>query len=115
MADEAHRSVAEDAHELAHSAHNHPGAGFYVLIAVILTIITAVEVAVFYIPALKNLLGLILIVLSAAKFIMVVMFYMHLKFDSRIFTMVFLAPLVLAILVIISLILLFKVIPEYNP
>ena len=95
--------------------HKHPGAGFYVVIGVILTIITAVEVAIFYIPALAGVLIPSLLVLSAAKFIIVAMFYMHLKFDHKVLTSVFVAPLTLAIAVVISLIILFKVLPQYLP
>ncbi|MBI4409610.1 MAG: cytochrome C oxidase subunit IV family protein [Gemmatimonadetes bacterium] len=90
----------------------HPGAGTYVMIAVILTVITAAEVAVFYIPALAVALVPILLTLSAGKFTLVVMFYMHLRFDSRIFTGVFVAPLLLALAVILSLIVLFKALPQ---
>ncbi|HEX7117735.1 MAG TPA: cytochrome C oxidase subunit IV family protein [Longimicrobiales bacterium] len=103
------RSGAE--HPLAHEEHAHPGAKTYVMIAAILTIITAAEVAVFYVPALEAALAYILVSLSAAKFILVVMFYMHLKFDSKVFSWVFVAPLTLAILMVISLILLFRVLP----
>lgn len=95
--------------------HGHPGARTYILIAAILTIITAAEVAVFYVPALASVLVPILLTLSAGKFILVIMFYMHLKFDSRIFTGVFVVPLVLAMLVVISLFLLFKVVPNVDP
>jgi cytochrome c oxidase subunit 4 len=51
--------------------------------------------------------------LSALKFLIVVLFYMHLKFDSRVFGRVFFAPLFLAMLVILGMIILFKVLPRY--
>lgn len=95
----------------AHGEHSHPGAKQYLVIAAILTIITALEVAVFYIPALASALLYILLVLSAGKFALVVMYYMHLKHDSRIFSGVFFAPMALAVGVVIALIILFKVIP----
>lgn len=101
-------------HEIAHDVHTHPGAWTYVTIGAILTIITAVEVAVFYIQALHPVMVPLLLTLSAAKFILVVMFYMHLKFDSRVFAGVFVAPLLLATTVVISLIILFKVLPYYT-
>jgi cytochrome c oxidase subunit 4 len=100
--------------EIEHGAHGHPGWKTYTLVAVVLAIITAAEVAVFYIPALQPALVPILLALSAGKFALVVMFYMHLKFDSRIFSGVFLAPFSLALVVIIGLILLFKVLPLYR-
>jgi len=89
----------------------HPGYGTYLAIAAVLTIITAVEVAIFYIPALGSVLVPLLLTLSAGKFALVVMFYMHLKHDSSVFTSVFVAPLSLAVLVIVALILIFKVVP----
>ncbi|MFS8636474.1 MAG: cytochrome C oxidase subunit IV family protein [Gemmatimonadota bacterium] len=99
------------AHELAHQEHGHPGTRTYIMVAVVLTIITAAEVAVAYMPALRPVLAYILIALSAAKFSLVVMYYMHLKFDSRIFSGVFLAPFSLALVVVVALVILFKLIP----
>ncbi|HEX7090918.1 MAG TPA: cytochrome C oxidase subunit IV family protein [Longimicrobiales bacterium] len=94
--------------------HAHPGWKTYALVAAVLTIITAAEVAVFYIPALEAALVPILLTLSASKFMLVAMFYMHLRFDSRIFSGVFLAPLSLAVVVVVGLFLLFKVLPLYR-
>ena len=109
---ESHLGQAQE--PMAGHEHAHPGAKFYVIIGVILTVITAVEVAIFYIEALSAILVPALLILSLAKFVMVVGFYMHLKFDSRVFSWVFVAPLSLAVLVVISLILLFKVLPTYD-
>jgi cytochrome c oxidase subunit 4 len=101
-----------------HEGERHAGhatVGTYVLIGIILTVITAVEVAIFYIPALERVLVPVLLVLSAAKFITVVLFYMHLKYDHPIFRRVFFGPLLLAILfVIVGLILLFKWVPRFD-
>lgn len=94
-------------------SHDHPGYMTYVVIAVILTVITALEVGVFYIPALAGVLVPLLVTLSAGKFILVVMFYMHLKQDSKVFTGVFVAPLILAMFLVIALVILFKVLPAY--
>ena len=47
--------------------------------------------------------------LSAAKFVLVVMFYMHLKYDSKMFTGVFIFPMALAALVIGGLTILYHV------
>lgn len=91
--------------------HGHPTWRTYVVIGFILCVITGVEVAIFYVEALANLLVPMLLVLSALKFVIVVLFYMHLKFDSKIFGRVFFAPLFLAALVVIGMIMLFKVLP----
>ncbi|MBI4538620.1 MAG: cytochrome C oxidase subunit IV family protein [Gemmatimonadetes bacterium] len=99
---------------VAHGERAHPRWQTYFLVAAVLAIITAAEVAVFYIEILRPALVPILLVLSGGKFALVVMFYMHLKFDSRIFTGVFVAPLLLAVLfVIIGLIVFFRVLPEH--
>ena len=76
----------------AHHA-GHPNWKAYVIIGAALTIITAIEVAIFYIPQLASVLVPTLLILSAGKFVTVVLFYMHLKFDSPIFSRVFFAPL----------------------
>lgn len=97
-----------DEHPGAHAPeHAHPGAREYLAIATILTVITAVEVAVFYIPAMKSGLVPVLLTLSALKFALVAMFYMHLKFDHRLFSWLFVTPMIVAALVIIALLKLF--------
>jgi hypothetical protein len=88
----------------------HPGARQYLGIALILLIITIFEVAIFYIPGMKVILVPSLLVLSAAKFALVAMFYMHLKFDHPMFSWLFVLPLLLAAAVILALMLLFGVI-----
>lgn len=74
----------------------HPDDMEYFKIFITLAVITTVEVALFYIDMERGVLIPSLIVLSAAKFIMVVSWFMHLKFDSRLFTTAFVAGLALA-------------------
>ena len=87
--------------------HAHPTVGQYLAIAAVLTMLTVVEVAIFYIPAFKPVLVPALLSLSAVKFALVVMFYMHLKADHKLFSFVFTGPLLLAMCVIIALLFLF--------
>jgi cytochrome c oxidase subunit 4 len=107
---------AHGGHGPAHSAeeHSHPGARRYLEIAFILAIITAIEVAIFYTPAVRPLLVPILLILSALKFALVVLFYMHLKFDHRLFSGFFVAPLTLAAAVMISLLFLFQALGRHG-
>ena len=105
-----HGAAEADGHAAEHE-HDHPGAMTYLVIAAILTVITALEVAIFYIPALESVIVPLLLVLSAGKFVLVVMFYMHLKMDSNIFSWVFLAPMALAVFLVVALIMLFRVLP----
>lgn len=87
--------------------HGHPSPLRYVQIAVILCIITCVEVGVYYIPTLTGALIPILLALSAVKFSLVVMWYMHLRFDHSIFSAIFVGGLLLAGSVLIALLFLF--------
>ena len=98
----------------AHGQGGHASVGFYWTIAGILGVITAIEVAIFYIDALEPALAPILLTLSAVKFAMVVMFFMHLKFDSRVFTIVFLTGLSIGTFVVIALILLYQFLPRFE-
>jgi len=85
----------------------HATTGTYLRVAAVLVIVTLIEVGVFYVPAFQGILVPVLLVLSALKFALVVMFYMHLKFDNRFFTFLFGGPLLLALGVMIGLLLLF--------
>ena len=96
-----------DEHPVAQAEHAHPGAKEYLGIAVVLTVITAVEVAVFYIPAMHPALVPTLLVLSAVKFALVAMFYMHLKFDHRLFSWLFVVPMIVMSLIVLALLRLF--------
>ena len=97
-------------HADAHGEGGHASVGFYWMIGGILAVLTALEVAAYYME-LGSLEVPLLIGLSIAKFVLVVMFFMHLKFDSRIFTGVFMAGMVLAVFMVGALILLYHVVP----
>jgi cytochrome c oxidase subunit 4 len=87
--------------------HAHPGARQYIGIAVVLFIITVAEVWIFYVPSMKPVLAPVLLTLSALKFALVAMFYMHLKFDHRLFSWLFVVPMMIAAGVVIALLKLF--------
>ena len=110
-----HDAHAPQGGEHAHPVeHAHPGAKEYTGIAVVLTVITAVEVAVFYIPSMKAMMVPILLVLSALKFALVAMFYMHLKFDHRLYSWVFVVPMCFATAIILALLALFTYSPVHR-
>ena len=81
--------------------HDHPGDGIYIRIAIILGAITAAEVATFYVNVGKAMVPA-LIVMMIAKFSIVAAYFMHLKFDSTLFTRVFVSGIVLAVGVYIA-------------
>ncbi|MCG8469438.1 MAG: cytochrome C oxidase subunit IV family protein [Gemmatimonadetes bacterium] len=91
----------------AHTGEPHASNRFYVAIAVILAIFTALEVMVFYVEALRPFLFWILMILMVVKFALVVMFFMHLKFDRPLLTGVFSVGLFIATFVIVALMALF--------
>jgi len=68
----------------------------YIVVALILAVITAAEVSVSYLDIGPVFLPALLIMM-AAKFITVVSYFMHLKFDNKIFTYVFYFGLLLAL------------------
>jgi cytochrome c oxidase subunit IV len=90
--------------------HAHPGPRQYVLIAVVLVILTAVEVATSYLEGNvnSNLLIVALGIMAAVKFFLVVAWYMHMKQDSHVFRRLFLTGLILASVVYGILLLFFS-------
>ena len=102
------------AHETEHTI-NHPTFKQYLLIAIILFAITIVEFLLIWGRAgIVDHLGAskipLLIGLSAVKFAIVIMFYMHLKFDNKLFSTVFVGGLALAFMVGLALLGLFTAI-----
>ena len=96
--------------EISADAHSgHPTAGQYFRMAVILCVITAIDVVIVYLEFLGHWMIPILFVLSAGKFALVAMYYMHLKFDHKLFTYMFVSGFILAAFVIGFLLILFGV------
>jgi cytochrome c oxidase subunit IV len=89
--------------------HAHPTWSTYWKVALILTVITVGEVWAYYLPAFVSSRGFVptLLSLSALKFVIVVMFYMHLKYDHKIFRALFTGPLLIAATILIALLFLF--------
>lgn len=89
--------------------HAHPTWSTYWKVALILTIITAVEVSAYYIPAWEESRIYVpsMLIMSGAKFVIVVLFYMHLKYDHRLFRALFSGPLIIAAITIVTLMFLF--------
>ncbi|MFM8971707.1 MAG: cytochrome C oxidase subunit IV family protein [Actinomycetota bacterium] len=71
--------------------HTHPGPRQYVMIAVVLLILTGLEVAVSYFDGEvnSNILITLLVILAAAKFFLVCAWYMHMKQDKPFFRRIF--------------------------
>jgi len=103
--------VTASAHEPAH-----PTASLYFKVGLVLFVLTALEVGLYEItygnhagalaPTIKPFFVPLLLLLSAAKFALVAMFYMHLKQDSKLFSGVFVFPLIIATFIVLALIVL---------
>ena len=94
----------------ADHTHEHPTWKQYRWVALWLTLITAAEVWAYYIPAFvaSKAFVPVLLIMSAVKFTVVVMFYMHLKYDHKIFRVLFTGPLAIAGVTLIALMFLFN-------
>jgi cytochrome c oxidase subunit 4 len=99
-----HPVAVEDEHPV-HLAHHdttheadHPKDSLYVGVAAILFALTAMEVSTYYISYGWIFLPLLLTLMSI-KFVLVVLFFMHLRFDAKIFGRLFWAGFFLAVLV----------------
>ena len=91
---------ATDTHDAADGTHDAAEHGMstrgYINIALILAAITALEVSTYYVDFGPLFLPSLLIMM-VVKFVMVVSYFMHLKFDNKIFSWLFYAGLFLAI------------------
>lgn len=102
--------MASQQNDHGHDEHaNHPTAGKYAIIGLILTIITAVEVSAYYYKPWEQSAIYVpsMIIMSAVKFGVVCAVYMHLKYDNKLFRNLFVGPLAIAIVTLIGLLFLF--------
>ncbi len=74
----------------------HPRPRDYWVVALILAVITAAEVAVTYIDFLDPAVAPLLLVMAAAKFAIVVGWFMHLRFDAPVYRRLFLIGVIAA-------------------
>ncbi len=95
--DESTGPVVEAPEHEGGTKHDHPGERQYIIIALILAVVTAIEVAFSYWEAVEDILAPSLILLSIVKFFMVAGWFMHLRFDSRLFRRLFVAGMFLAL------------------
>lgn len=96
-------STSTEQHEQEHGMSD---AG-YIKIALILAAITALEVSTYYVD-FGPLFMPSLMIMMVVKFVMVVSYFMHLKFDNKIFTFMFYTGLGLALFVYITALATFK-------
>jgi cytochrome c oxidase subunit 4 len=118
-----------DQHGAPHSegidpAHGHPGAmvtaavhdehkstSYYVVVALVLAGLTALETSTYWVDFGPLMMPALLIMMTI-KFFMVVLLFMHLKFDNRLFGVLFYSGLALAVFVYIAALMTFEF---FNP
>ncbi len=87
-------------HTAVEAAHGHHEESskfhIFVQLAMILAVITGVEIVLIYLPLVKWLIVTTLVVLSLVKFMLVIFIFMHLKWDKLFCTILFFIGLVLA-------------------
>jgi cytochrome c oxidase subunit 4 len=87
--------------------HGHKPNSFYIKVAAALAFVTGIEVALYYLDLGKWYLP-ILLVLMLIKFLTVVSLFMHLKYDNKMFSMLFYSGLILAVLVYVAALMTFR-------
>lgn len=82
-----------------HDEHDHTISDKnYIFIALFLAVLTALEVASTEVSSFPDsLLIPTLLILMVIKFAMVILYFMHLKFDSKLFSMMFYIGLIFAV------------------
>jgi cytochrome c oxidase subunit 4 len=84
----------------------------YLGVFIILAVFTAVETLVSYVQQAAIRFP-VLIGLSILKAVLVLLYFMHLKFDARIFSYLFIAGCVLAIPLILVMMIVMPIIAQY--
>ncbi|MEX0592865.1 MAG: cytochrome C oxidase subunit IV family protein [Nitriliruptoraceae bacterium] len=92
-------STTDTEAEASH-ARAHPTPRDYVNIALILAVLTALEVSTYFFEFGRVAIPL-LVILMTIKFVMVAGWFMHLKFDTRLYTMLMYTGLAFALVLYI--------------
>ena len=102
--------MESDTHAGQSETHEHPSDWAYIKIALILGVITAVEVSTYFTSVVDWGDALIpsLLIMMVVKFYLVIMWFMHLKFDTPLFKTLFVGGLALATIVYIATLLAFE-------
>ena len=86
------------------TTHGHPTVGQYVEIGVILAVMTAMEIALYYAGLPTGLTVGLLVALTIGKFVLVALWFMHLRFDRKVLSYVFYTGIGIAAVVFVALI-----------
>ena len=87
--------IEKESHPLSNSV--------YLIVGGFLIVLTAMEITVAYIHALRPVLVPILVILAIAKFALIAMFFMHLRYEKWVVNTMFVFPLTIALGVFIAM------------
>jgi|GEM_PF-739217 len=102
VGDNDHTAPADD-----HVAH-HPKDTLYLKVAVVLAVLTALETSTYWVD-LGAAHTPVLLVMMVIKFVLVLLYFMHLKFDSKVCGAMFYAGMALTLMVYLGTLLTFRV------
>jgi len=85
--------------QVAHRPHPN-----YIGVFIGLAVLTAVELTVAFLPWPKRMIILLLIFLAVWKALMVALYFMHLRFESNRLRILAIAPLPLAVILVVAVI-----------
>ena len=107
--EEAGARGQSDPREAGHARHTHPSAKEYVRIGIILVVLTGIEVWISYSRLPHGLMISLLFFFAFVKFALVVLWFMHLKFDDRRFSRFFVMGLAGALTLYLVVLMAFRV------
>ncbi|MGB5167025.1 MAG: cytochrome C oxidase subunit IV family protein [Acidimicrobiia bacterium] len=93
---------------MASAAHAHPTPKTYWLVAAALAVATAIEITIPYVEVLDPVRAPLLIAFGVLKFVTVVAIFMHLRYDLKGYRYVFSIAVVVAILMFIVMLSVFR-------
>ena len=89
-----------ETHGHAHDGEHIPTDGYFIRVALILAFVTALETSTYWWPAgMKSFATPALLIMMTIKFFMIILIFMHLKFDNKLFSLLFYIGLGLAVFV----------------
>lgn len=78
---------------------HYPDEWQYIKVALILFAITMAEVAIYYVSGAMHVVITLMAFMMIAKFAIVALYFMHLRFDSKLFRRLFVTGIILAVAV----------------
>lgn len=86
----------------------HPSPQEYVRIGIILAVVTGLEVGVYYVGSLRDLMIPLLFLFALIKFSLVALWFMHLRFDSPVYSRFFLIGIAGAVTLYLFVLMMFR-------